>query len=489
MSTEKKFTFDIDEPTAAFTKHLSLEGNDRIILSAPFGAGKTYFLKEFFEENTDKYEFIHLYPVNYSVASNEDIFELVKYDILIELMDKTVEFDQIQFSKIEFLPLFIKNNKGKILNTLSPLISSIPKVGKLISGMMDKIKGLVTEFEKQFDGVNTDDKQTTNNFLEEFIQQKGSIYEEDFYTQLICQLVDQLKNKDNEGNATKETVLIIDDLDRIDPEHIFRILNVLAAQMDKNTADNKFDFDKIILVFDQHNVRNIFRNRYGMDVDFTGYIDKFYSYKIFEFTNIEGQQKDITEILKSIISNNLYVDFDKKDDTFAQGIVYVFKRLVQANVLTVRRLLKVWNQKMTFSYNLNSFNTVIEIHYIHFYILNLAELLLFIYEDWDDVLYSIKKITELDFNEDPTNRDYVRSIINESLLLLDAENHGFKEGKESYTFINKEYNINFSYSLKSSIRLYYCDLEVKDRSNLDNPSLLSILFLALNEVKERNMLN
>ena len=42
----------------------------------------------------------------------------------------------------------------------------------------------------------------------------------------LYNLIDQLK-KDG-----KKTVLIIDDLDRIDPEHIFRLLNVFAAHLD-----------------------------------------------------------------------------------------------------------------------------------------------------------------------------------------------------------------------------------------------------------------
>src|SRR5690606_38625896 len=113
-------------------------------------------------------------------------------------------------------------------------------------------------------------------------------FEEDFYSQLILQLVNQLKASQSDTDDCKETVLIIDDLDRVDPDHIFRILNVLSAQIDKVGTNNKFGFDKIILVFDQCNVRNIFKNRYGANVDYVGYIDKFYSHVIFEFKNFVG---------------------------------------------------------------------------------------------------------------------------------------------------------------------------------------------------------
>lgn len=476
---EKDFFFDIKEPTNAFIKHLNVPFNERIILSAPFGSGKTYFLREFFKKNKDKYETIHLFPVNYSVASNKDIFELIKYDILFELMGRAVDFDKVEFSRLDFLPFFIKENKKTVAKMLFPLLSFIPIVGKSISTLSDKLVDFYEEFEKQFQEVQIDDEKAAIQYLKSFTEQNGSIYEEDFYTQLICQLLIQLK--DINGNDPKETVLIIDDLDRIDPEHIFRILNVLAAQMDKPTGDNKFDFDRIILVFDQQNVRNIFKNRYGTDVDFTGYIDKFYSYKIFEFSNSEGLQKDITKILSSIKSHGEEIYYGE-GYRFKQGVAYVFKRLVQANVLTVRRLLKVWNQDMTFSNNLGVKRN------LYFQFLILAELLLFIYEDWGEVLHSIKKITELASDENTNNHPYIRSIIEKSILLLDAKNHGFRESEEPYIYINEEYNFNLSYSLSNSRRLYSCNLKEKEDSKLDNPIILNILYLALVEIRDKKVI-
>ena len=60
--------FKLDVPNRKFNEHLLLEGNNRIIFSGAFGTGKTYFLEKFFEKNTE-YEAIHLFPVNYSVAT------------------------------------------------------------------------------------------------------------------------------------------------------------------------------------------------------------------------------------------------------------------------------------------------------------------------------------------------------------------------------------------------------------------------------------
>jgi len=59
-----------------------LDTHPRTILSARFGDGKSYFLQHVNDEPCDEagvYEFLTIYPVNYQVADNRDIFELVKH--------------------------------------------------------------------------------------------------------------------------------------------------------------------------------------------------------------------------------------------------------------------------------------------------------------------------------------------------------------------------------------------------------------------------
>jgi len=60
--------FKIEIPSQLFSAHLKPKDNLRIIFSGAFGTGKTYFLEEFFKSKSN-YETIHLFPVNYSVAS------------------------------------------------------------------------------------------------------------------------------------------------------------------------------------------------------------------------------------------------------------------------------------------------------------------------------------------------------------------------------------------------------------------------------------
>lgn len=73
---------------AQFHRHLA--NSNRIIFSAPFGVGKTYFIQEFFkqEENKTKYEVFTVYPIHYCTAKNRDIFDLIKFDLANQLVEK-----------------------------------------------------------------------------------------------------------------------------------------------------------------------------------------------------------------------------------------------------------------------------------------------------------------------------------------------------------------------------------------------------------------
>lgn len=65
----------------------------------------------------------------------------------------------------------------------------------------------------------------------------------------------------------KKTLLIIEDLDRIDPAHLFRILNVLGAHLDfcnqRDIKPNKFGFDNIVTVFDYEITSHLFHHFMG----------------------------------------------------------------------------------------------------------------------------------------------------------------------------------------------------------------------------------
>lgn len=69
-----------------FDNHLALMKNSRILFTGKFGNGKSTFLSEYFENRKDKFITFKLYPVEYSTSNSEDIFELIKFDLIYQLM-------------------------------------------------------------------------------------------------------------------------------------------------------------------------------------------------------------------------------------------------------------------------------------------------------------------------------------------------------------------------------------------------------------------
>jgi len=257
-----------------------LENNNRCILSAKFGDGKTYFLEQIQKIYKDSYLFITIHPVNYQVAENQDIFDYIKRDILLNLlMTDGIEIDDTVINNYLLLWGYFTENSFK---NCSDLISFIPDIN--VYGINVSVKSLFENIGK----INSKLKQykeSLNNeeVITEFvngIDTKG-IYEFDPISQLICDLVDKYRN----GNKDKKVVLIIEDLDRIDPAHIFRILNIFSAHLDRENirpneyftthGNNKFNLDKVITVCDFDNIQNIYHHLYGEKTDFNGYINKF----------------------------------------------------------------------------------------------------------------------------------------------------------------------------------------------------------------------
>ena len=87
---ENNTIIPINDKIQLFADYLA--NNNRCILSARFGDGKTFFLQEFKKQYEKDYMFLTIYPVNYQVAKNKDVFEYIKRDLLIQLlMSKEVE--------------------------------------------------------------------------------------------------------------------------------------------------------------------------------------------------------------------------------------------------------------------------------------------------------------------------------------------------------------------------------------------------------------
>lgn len=274
-----------------FFSHLSKDINKRILFSAPFGQGKTTFLNIFFNTQENNFNYFNLFPTNYSIASNKDILENIKHDILFQLLGKDLSFESLDAKNLDILPSFLKEH---FIDTIQPFLNGIPNIGGQVSSIANQLVRLSKEFKKAKNEQKIDDKSEAITFLESFYMKEGSIYEDNFISQLIRQLLEQLKLKTGNDN-----VLIIDDLDRIDPDHLFRILNVFAVHFEDNTEngeENKFGFDKIILVCDYNNIKNIFAHKYGESTNFSGYLGKFFSRSIYHFNNIEECERLVYNI-------------------------------------------------------------------------------------------------------------------------------------------------------------------------------------------------
>ena len=116
------------------------------------------------------------------------------------------------------------------------------------------------------------------------------IYENDIISRIISANIELYKKK----HPRKKIVLIIEDLDRMDPAHLFRIMNIFSAHIDysykyfvqpgKDMVGNKFGFDNVVFVLDYQNTKKIFHHFYGENTNFKGYIDKFCSNGYFEYS-------------------------------------------------------------------------------------------------------------------------------------------------------------------------------------------------------------
>ena len=488
MENEKEFEISIQTPQEKFKSHLELENNDRIIFSGMFGTGKTYFLDKYFE-NTE-YNAIHLFPVNYEIASNEDIFKLIKYDILYDLVvekNYDIDYDIVEttYDKYDLFG-FTQHNIAFIIAYLAHFI---PKIGKASSNLLEKTRHLWEKYK----GVKHENELEESEFhqFSNFVKNTEQHYllESDIITQIIEDALQKIKADEKTKN-----ILVIDDLDRIDPEHIFRLLNIFAAHSDaKSELANKFGFDKIILVLDINNIRNIFHTKYGSDTDFSGYINKFYSYEVFDFDNTDAIVRNVNEILYSITIDEKFqkvlsfTDSNSSDIEIFSKLITLF---VNNHVINLRTLLKLKD----YNYHLHPYDVhfpelwnMKNWHLYSFIIFNFFEL---IFGSYSGLIKGIAKfIKNRSINSIKLNYNW---IIGQLLIPLDFNNHKFRDGKEM-TYSDFDLDLKIDYEIKETIGTdqYYAKILATKRINdeiveLNNDILFSIMhksFIKIDNLK------
>lgn len=287
------------------------ESESRIIFSAKFGDGKSYFLKKFMEsypKEANDYYFITLHPVNYVVEENRDVIEYIKRDILFQL----IKDNRIYDFKEGYDKIFDAVCNGESLIKLADFVASIIPV-EGIKDVYEGLKGLASTIRKKY--KEQDVLHVVDDYLNGFYGKSGSISECDAFTYLIQKSLKLMSAK---------SVLIIEDLDRIDPAHLFRIMNVLSSQVDNPYYSevpngNKFGFDKIILVMDYEIAKHLFHHFYGKEANYEGYMNKFlntlpYSYSIREEAHrqVEAKLLDICKT-KEVLSIVQQLSSNKED--------------------------------------------------------------------------------------------------------------------------------------------------------------------------------
>lgn len=275
---------DISEIVQDFRHHVVM--NKNIILSGAFGSGKSYMLDEFKRKYSCEFKIVTIFPINYTISGNADIVEYIKHDIIYQLVLQGYITEHTDFSAV------------------SDSIFTTENLTKLTERLLEKIPGggLISEAIRI--GIETSErhdceKHAVADYLEGF-NKVGSIYERDIYTEMIR------VGLDNGRRDGMQWMLIIEDLDRIDPHNIFRLLNVFGAHLDysyitgEEVKTNKFGFDKIVFVLDYRQTSEIYNRYFGLESEnsWEGYISKFLSSQPFYFEGVAAAAKGV--VLRSI---------------------------------------------------------------------------------------------------------------------------------------------------------------------------------------------
>lgn len=278
---------DISEIVRDFHHHVVM--NKNIIFSGAFGSGKSYMIDEFKRTYRNEFNVITIYPINYVISGNADIVEYIKHDIIYQLVLQGYITERTDFSTISS-SVFTTENFTRLT---THILDNLPG-GGLIA---DAIRiGLEAKEKRE------SEKHTVANYLEGF-NRAGSIYERDVYTEMIRLGLDAGRR---EG---KKWLLVVEDIDRIDPHNIFRLLNVFGAHFDcryvagEEAEPNKFGLDKVVFVLDYQQTNEIYNRYFGLDSNssWEGYISKFLTSQPFYFEGVAGAAKNM--VLRDVAQN------------------------------------------------------------------------------------------------------------------------------------------------------------------------------------------
>ena len=473
-----------------FKKHLEIEKNNRIVFSGLYGIGKTTFLKEFFNERED-YNTIHLFPINYSVLNNEDIFRYIKYDIFYNLIiEHKYKFTASHFSFLETAPHFIRKNLVKIF---ANFLLIIPKMGRQLFQLYKELNEVKESFLKYNEEVNENDLDLVQQYIDSFHNDEGGLYEDNVITKIIFDALNNLK----EGR--KKNILIIDDLDRLDPNHVFRLFNIFAAQIDRRDGIEKFGFDKVIFVCDIENIKGIFEHRYGVNVDFYGYIDKFFSYKIYYYNNFKSIIKIAANIFSKTQAELINELRDSSFNDLFEETKTIFIKLIEdlckANAINLRSFLRNRYTDWRVPIKKIQFRGNKPIDSWHFSPIFLLDLFLEQFGSVEQMIDSFQKAEQ--YHEKEQTDEVFKKLIATICAIKNINDHNiFRRSDQKFTYIYKD-NSRIRYntqrrSLPGSKKVIFEAnlLEIHSGSHkITNLNHINVFTMMLDLIKELKKLN
>ncbi len=466
-----------------FIEHLNLSGNDRLLFTAPFGSGKSTFLNEVFEEQKESFFTLKLFPINYSVSLNEDVFELIKFDLILQLIGlykDEVDLKREDFSTLLTSQVYI-SERLKVMPIVNALLALSGKVGKSASELIKAFSDTIKDFKEFQEEIKIDEEKELKDYLAQIESRKGSGYEMDDISVLGANLIERVKTKRNENISDEKlkvkSVLIIDDLDRLDPEHTFRLFNIFTAHFDDLIHGNKFGFDKVVFVCDIENIWKLYRHKYGFDVDFKGYLDKFYSLYPFEFDNrkyVKEKIGNFLELIKTTGTNHgeLFLHLIKRENDFDfyYTLRWLLLSLINCRALNLRTLVSI----RTYHFPNDTFD-VGENHEENknFEVLMLFRLLKEFYSSYEMVREKLVLVNKF-FNDEyiqksseneSLNNEYINKNIKSSCLpFILPKSMGFKRN-----FDKEDDKMGFAISLQSWLHF---EIDNKSMSRIDKKVFL-----------------
>lgn len=244
-------------------------------------------------------------------------------------------------------------------------------------------------------------------------------------------------------------------MDRIDPEHIFRILNVFSAHFNiRNEDSNKFGFDKVIFVCDIENIRNIFFAKYGSNTDFNGYINKFFSSHIYHFENKTEIKETIGKFLDRKLSRR---EVHKRYTSIKEDIIEFLGIFIDSDKINIRHLKNL----ETFDFSISFFDYYRREHITRLLYWHLINFLLKIFNNDLAKLKGAFSNLKLD-NDELRSLDRKKGHYLEGLILLaDIEkiNLHFQGQKVDYLYKNKDLDIKIKYSLINTGDYFWSEIQ------------------------------